>query len=56
MHRRGRANEFPVGVASVFLEAGAGRYVEPHPAGQGAMSPKVGLRRHRPATSVLAFV
>ena len=31
--------DFPFKVASVFLEAGHGRYVELHPAGQGAMSP-----------------
>lgn len=36
---RRAAREFPFGVASVFLEAGDGRYVELHPAGQGAMSP-----------------
>ncbi|MEM9083856.1 MAG: SRPBCC family protein [Planctomycetota bacterium] len=31
--------EFPFKVASVFLEAGEERYVELHPAGQGAMVP-----------------
>ena len=31
--------EFPFGVTSVFLEAGEGRYIELHPAGEGAMSP-----------------
>lgn len=36
--RRARG-DFPFKVASVFLEAGHGRYVELHPAGQGAMSP-----------------
>lgn len=36
--RRASGN-FPFAVASVFLEAGDGRYVELHPAGQGAMSP-----------------
>lgn len=35
--RRG-SDEFAFGVASVFLEAGPGRYVELHPAGQGTMS------------------
>ncbi|QDU07511.1 SRPBCC family protein [Gimesia aquarii] len=33
------SGEFPFGVASVFLEAGDGRYVELHPAGQWPMSP-----------------
>lgn len=32
-------NRFPFTVASVFLEAGEGRYIELHPAGDGAMSP-----------------
>lgn len=36
---RGASSDFPFGVASVFLEAGNGRYVELHPAGAGAMSP-----------------
>lgn len=36
---RRASGEFPFGVASVFLEAGDGRYVELHPAGQSAMSP-----------------
>ncbi|MCG8457066.1 MAG: SRPBCC family protein [Holophagales bacterium] len=36
---RRAAGEFPFGVASVFLEAGDGRYVELHPAGQGTMAP-----------------
>lgn len=31
--------DFPFDVASIFLEAGDGRYVELHPAGQGEMSP-----------------
>jgi len=35
--RSGR--RFPFGVASVFLEAGDGRFIELHPAGDGAMSP-----------------
>lgn len=30
---------FAFKVASIFLEAGNGRYIELHPAGQGAMSP-----------------
>lgn len=33
------AHRFPFSVASVFLEAGKGRYIELHPAGDGAMSP-----------------
>ena len=33
------AGAFPFGVASVFLEAGVGRYIELHPAGGGTMSP-----------------
>lgn len=33
------SGEFAFGVASVFLEAGDGRYIELHPAGEGAMSP-----------------
>ncbi len=32
-------HRFPFTVASVFLEAGEGRYIELHPAGDGAMSP-----------------
>lgn len=36
---RRASGSFPFGVASVFLEAGDGRYVELHPAGQGTMSP-----------------
>ncbi len=36
---RRAAGAFPFGVASVFLEAGNGRYIELHPAGQAAMSP-----------------
>ena len=36
---RRAAGEFPFGVASVFLEAGDGRYVELHPAGPGTMGP-----------------
>lgn len=36
---RRTAGEFSFGVASVFLEAGEGRYVELHPAGQGTMAP-----------------
>ena len=35
--RSGR--RFPFSVGSVFLEAGAGRYIELHPAGGGDMSP-----------------
>ncbi len=33
------SGDFPFHVASIFLEAGDGRYVELHPAGDGAMSP-----------------
>ena len=33
------SHEFDFGVASIFLEAGQGRYIELHPAGDGAMSP-----------------
>lgn len=33
------SGDFPFGVPSVFLEAGSGRYVELHPAGQWPMSP-----------------
>lgn len=33
------ANRFPFALASVFLEAGEGRFIELHPAGDGAMSP-----------------
>lgn len=33
------AGTFPSGVASVFLEAGAGRYIELRPAGDATMSP-----------------
>ena len=36
---RRASGEFPFGVASVFLEAGDGRYIELHPAGQWPMSP-----------------
>ncbi|MEL7060983.1 MAG: SRPBCC family protein [Acidobacteriota bacterium] len=36
-HRSG--GDFPFGVASVFLEAGDGRYVELHPAGEETMAP-----------------
>lgn len=36
---RRAAGEFPFAVASVFLEAGDGRYVELHPAGPWPMSP-----------------
>ncbi len=36
---RRAAGEFPFRLASVFLEAGGGRYVELHPAGRGTMSP-----------------
>lgn|GEM_PF-108998 len=35
---RRAAGEFPFGVTSVFMEAGDGRYVELHPAEEGAMS------------------
>ncbi len=35
--RAGR--RFPFAVASIFLEAGEGRFIELHPAGDGAMSP-----------------
>lgn len=35
---RRATGEFPFEVASVFLEAGDGRYIELHPVGQGAMS------------------
>ena len=31
--------KFPFAVASVFLEAGEGRYIELHPAGDGELSP-----------------
>ncbi|WP_415400769.1 VOC family protein [Tateyamaria sp. SN3-11] len=33
------AHRFPFTVASIFLEAGEGRYIELHPAGDGEMSP-----------------
>lgn len=33
------AHRFPFTVASVFLQAGEGQYIELHPAGDGAMSP-----------------
>ncbi|GAB5471313.1 MAG: hypothetical protein Kilf2KO_43430 [Rhodospirillales bacterium] len=33
------AQSFPFTVASVFLEAGEGRYIELHPSGDGEMSP-----------------
>ena len=33
------SRRFPFTVASVFLEAGEGRYIELHPAGDGEMSP-----------------
>ena len=33
------SGELPFHVASIFLEAGGGRYVELHPAGDGAISP-----------------
>ena len=36
---RRASDEFSFGVASVFLEAGSGRYVELHPTKVGAMSP-----------------
>ncbi|MEM7775781.1 MAG: VOC family protein [Pseudomonadota bacterium] len=36
---RRASGAFAFGVASIFLEAGDGRYVELHPVGQGAMSP-----------------
>ncbi|WP_434053837.1 MAG: VOC family protein [Roseibium sp.] len=32
-------HRFPFTVASIFLEAGEGRYIELHPAGDGEMSP-----------------
>ncbi|MEM9622002.1 MAG: VOC family protein [Pseudomonadota bacterium] len=34
-----QTGRFPFGVPSVFLEAGAGRYIELHPAGDGEMMP-----------------
>lgn len=36
---RRASGEFAFGVASLFLEAGNGRYVELHPVGQGTLSP-----------------
>lgn len=36
---RRASGDFPFMVASIFLEAGDGRYIELHPAGEEAMSP-----------------